>query len=106
MSTQTMHPGTMVDARLVSRGFILVGHHRELLLGLEAGEQVAAEVKLLCGGRTVAHQQIATLGPGRRDLAIPIADATATGTAELRLTLSDRGGNFRTIHQAVQLPAG
>jgi hypothetical protein len=96
---------TSVDAKLTSRRFIHAGERRELLLGLQTGERIAAEARLIRGGRTVAHKRIAALAPGRRNLAIPIADATGAGPAQLRLELTDRAGNTRTIRQAVRLPA-
>jgi hypothetical protein len=77
-----------------------------LLLGLKAGERIAAEAKLLRGGRTVAHKKIAALAPGKRNLAVPISDATPAGTAQLRLKLTDRAGNSRTIHKSVNIPTG
>ncbi len=95
-----------VDAALVSRRFIHAGERRELLLGLKAGERIAAEAKLVRAGRTVAHKRIAALAPGRRSLAIPIADATPAGAAQLRLTLTDRAGNWRTIRRRVEVPTG
>ena len=56
------------------------------------------------GGKAVAHKKIAALAPGKRNLAIPISDATPAGTAQLRLKLTDRAGNSRTIHKRVQIP--
>jgi protocatechuate 3,4-dioxygenase beta subunit len=97
---------TAVDASLLSRRFIHAGERRELLLGLKAGERIAAEAKLMRGGRAVAHKKIAALAPGKRNLAVPISDATPAGAAQLRLTLTDRAGNSRTIHKGVQIPAG
>ncbi len=79
---------TAVDAALLSRRFIHAGDRRELLLGLKAGERIAA------------------LAPGRRNLAVPIADSTPAGAARLQLTLTDRAGNERTIRKRVHIPAG
>ena len=95
---------TAVDATLISRRFIHAGDRRELLLGLKAGERIAAEAKLMRGGRTVAHKKIAALAPGKRNLAVPISDATPAGAAQLRLTLTDRAGNSHTVHKRVQIP--
>ncbi|HTT95897.1 MAG TPA: intradiol ring-cleavage dioxygenase [Solirubrobacterales bacterium] len=95
-----------VDASLLSRRFIHAGDRRELLLGLRAGERIAAEAKLMRGGRAVAHKKIAALAPGRRNMAVPIAAATPAGAARLRLELTDRAGNSHTIHRRVQIPAG
>lgn len=97
---------TAVDATLTSRRFIHAGDRRELLLGLKAGERIAAEAKLLRGGRAVAHKKIAALAPGKRNLAIPIGNDIAVGAAQLRLKLTDRAGNSRTIHKRVVIPAG
>jgi hypothetical protein len=97
---------TAVDATLTSRRFIHAGDRRELLLGLKAGERIAAEAKLMRGGRAIAHKKIAALAPGKRNLAVPIADATPAGAAQLRLKLTDRAGNSRTIHKRVQIPTG
>ncbi len=97
---------TAVDATLVSRRFIHAGDRRELLLGLKAGERIAAEAKLMRGGKAVAHKKIGALAPGKRNLAIPISDATPAGPAQLRLKLTDRAGNSRTIHKRVQIPTG
>jgi hypothetical protein len=58
------------------------------------------------GGKAVAHKKIGALAPGRRNLAIPISDATQAGRAQLRLKLTDRAGNSRTIHKQVQIPSG
>jgi protocatechuate 3,4-dioxygenase beta subunit len=95
---------TAVDASLVSRRFIHAGDRRELLLGVKTGERIAAEARLLRGGRTVAHKRIGALAPGRRNLAVPIGDATPAGAAQLRLTLTDRAGNTRTIRERVHVP--
>jgi protocatechuate 3,4-dioxygenase beta subunit len=95
-----------VDATLVSRRFIHAGARRELLLGLKAGERIAADAQLVRGGRTVAHKRIAALAPGRRNLAVPIADATPAGAAQLRLTLTDRAGKTHTIRKRVDVPSG
>jgi hypothetical protein len=54
----------------------------------------------------MSAEKIAALAPGKRNLAVPIRDATAPGAAQLRLTLSDRAGNSHTIHKRVQIPAG
>jgi hypothetical protein len=97
---------TAVDATLVSRRFIHAGARRELLLGLKAGERIAAEAKLMRGGRAIAHKKIAALAPGKRNLAVPISDAAPAGAAQLRLTLTDRAGNSRTVHKHVQIPTG
>lgn len=97
---------TAVDATLTSRRFIHAGDRRELLLGLKAGERIAAEAKLVRGGRTVAHKKIAALAPGKRNLAIPISNSTPAGTAQLRLELTDRAGNSRTIKHRVVIPTG
>jgi protocatechuate 3,4-dioxygenase beta subunit len=94
-----------VDAALLSRRFIRSAGRRELLLGLKAGERIAAEAKLLRGGKSIAHKRIAALAPGRRNLAVPLADATPAGAAQLQLTLTDRAGNTRTIRHKVQIPA-
>jgi protocatechuate 3,4-dioxygenase beta subunit len=94
-----------VDAKLTSRRFVRAGGRRELLLGLQAGERVAAHAVLTRGGRTVAHKRIAALAPGKRNLAIPIAAATPAGAALLTLTLTDRAGNTRTIRHRVTVPA-
>ena len=95
---------TAVDAALISRRFIHAGDRRELLLGLKAGERIAAEAKLMRGGRAVAHKKIAALAPGRRNMAVPISDATPAGAAQLRLKLTDRAGNSRTIKHRVVIP--
>jgi protocatechuate 3,4-dioxygenase beta subunit len=97
---------TSVDASLTSRRFIHAGDRRELLLGLKAGERVAAEANLMCGSRSAAHKRIAALAPGKRNLVVPIGDATPAGPAQLRLTLTDRAGNTRTIRKQVQIPTG
>jgi len=97
---------TSVDASLLSRRFIHAGERRELLLGLKAGERIAADAKLMRGGRAIAHKKIGALAPGKRNLAVPISDDTGAGAAQLRLTLTDRAGNSRTIHKRVQIPAG
>lgn len=97
---------TVVDATLISRRFIHAGDRRELMLGLKAGERIAAEAKLMRGGRAVAHKKIAALAPGKRNLAVPIADDTPAGAAQLHLKLTDRAGNSRTIHKRVQIPTG
>jgi hypothetical protein len=73
---------------------------------LKAGERIAAEAKLIRGGRAVAHKKIAALAPGKRNLAVPISDATPAGAAQLQLKLTDRAGNSRTIHQRVNIPTG
>ncbi len=57
-------------------------------------------------GRAVAHKKIAALAPGKRNLAVPISDATPAGAAQLRLKLTDRAGNTRTIHKRVSIPIG
>lgn len=93
-----------LDARLVSRRFVRSAGRRELVLGLKSEERIAAEAKLVRGGKAVAHKKIAALAPGNRKLAVPIANATAAGAARLELTLTDREGNSRTIHHRVQLP--
>jgi protocatechuate 3,4-dioxygenase beta subunit len=97
---------TAVDAALVSRRFIRSAERRELLLGLKAGERIAADAELVRSGKAVAHKRIAALAPGRRTLAVPIGTATAAGPAQLRLTLTDRVGNVRTIRERVRVPAG
>lgn len=97
---------TAVDASLISRRFIHAGDRRELLLGLKAGERIAAEAKLVRGGRAVAHKKIGALAPGKRNLAVPISNDTPAGAAQLRLKLTDRAGNSRTIHKRVQIPTG
>lgn len=97
---------TAVDATLISRRFIHAGDRRELLLGLKAGERIAAEAKLMRGGKALAHKKIAALAPGKRNLAVPISDATPAGAAQLRLKLTDRAGNSRTINKRVRIPAG
>ncbi|MFT3863560.1 MAG: intradiol ring-cleavage dioxygenase [Solirubrobacterales bacterium] len=94
-----------VEAKLVSRRFVRSAGRRELLLGLKTEERIAAEAKLLRGGKTIAHKKIAALAPGSRKLAVPIANATAAGAAQLKLTLTDREGNSRTIHHRVRLPS-
>jgi protocatechuate 3,4-dioxygenase beta subunit len=97
---------TAVAAKLVSRRFVRSAERRELLLGLRAEERIAAEAELVRGGRTVAHKRIAALAPGKRNLAIPIGASTAAGAAQLRLTLTDRAGNTRTIRHRVTIPTG
>jgi protocatechuate 3,4-dioxygenase beta subunit len=95
---------TAVDASLLSRRFVSTGERRELLLTLKAGERIAAHAELLRAGKPVAHKRIAALAPGRRNLAVPIATATPAGPAQLKLTLTDRAGNTRTIHHRVKVP--
>jgi hypothetical protein len=90
----------------VSRRFIHAGERRELLLGLKAGERIAADATLLRGGRTIAQKRIAALAAGRRNLAVPIANTTAAGAAQLKLTLTDRAGNSRTVRHPIQIPTG
>ncbi|MBS1890267.1 MAG: intradiol ring-cleavage dioxygenase [Actinobacteria bacterium] len=95
-----------VEAKLISRRFIRSGGRREMLLGLWAEERIAAEARLLRGGRPIAHKRIDALAPGKRSLAIPIADATDAGAAKLSLTLTDRAGNSRTVQHRVTIPSG
>jgi hypothetical protein len=71
-------------------------------LGLRAGERIAAEAELLRGGRTVAHKRIAALAPRQ---AQPRDPDRRRHRARLKLTLTDRAGNERTIRHSVQLPA-
>jgi protocatechuate 3,4-dioxygenase beta subunit len=97
---------TAVAAKLVSRRFVRSAERRELLLGLRTEERIAAEAELVRGGRTVAHKRIAALAPGKRNLAIPIGSSTAAGAAQLKLTLTDRAGNSRTIRHRVTIPTG
>jgi protocatechuate 3,4-dioxygenase beta subunit len=102
----TSSSDTAVDATLTSRRFIHAGDRRELLLGLKAGERIAAEAKLMRGGRAVAHKKIGALAPGKRSLALPISNDTPAGAAQLSLKLTDRAGNSRTIKHRVMIPAG
>jgi len=105
-SSSSSATDSSVDAKLVSRRFVHADNRRELLLGLEAGERIAAEAKLLRSGRAVAHKRIGALAPGKRNLAIPIAAATPAGAAQLQLSLTDRAGNSRTIRKRVTIPSG
>jgi protocatechuate 3,4-dioxygenase beta subunit len=94
-----------VEAKLVSQRFIRSAGRRELLLTLKAEEKIGAEAKLLRGGRSIAHKKIAALAAGKRNLAVPISNATPAGAAQLKLTLTDRAGNTRTIARKVHIPA-
>jgi protocatechuate 3,4-dioxygenase beta subunit len=95
-----------VAAKLVSRRFVTSADRRELLLALRTEERIAAEAGLLRGGHAIAHKRIAALAPGKRNLAIPIGASTTPGAAQLKLTLTDRAGNTRTIRHRVTIPTG
>ena len=95
---------TTVDASLKSAKFGRRGGQRQLVIKLTADETVAAQAKLLRGGKALAHKNIDGLAAGAPKLAIPIAEKVDGGKAKLELTLTDKTGNTKTVKKTVDVP--
>jgi protocatechuate 3,4-dioxygenase beta subunit len=93
-----------VEAKLLSRRVEHRGERRDLELRIDAGERVAATAQVMRGGTAVAHKSIAAM-KGTTTVAVPLGDDLAAGPARLRLTLTDRAGNQRTIRRSLRIPA-
>jgi protocatechuate 3,4-dioxygenase beta subunit len=93
-----------VEAKLLSRKVEHRGERRDLELRIDAGERVAATAQVMRGGTAVARKTIGAM-KGTTTVAVPLGNDLAAGPARLRLTLTDRAGNQRTIRRSLRIPA-
>ncbi len=95
---------TSVDATLKRAKFTEHRGERRLQVKLDADETVSAKAKLVRHRKTIAHKNIDGLAAGTPKLEIPIKDEVEGGAAKLRLTLTDKTGNEKTLKQNVHVP--
>ena len=77
---------------------------RILTATLDHDETVAADLQLVRGARTLARAKAAAVGVGKRRTTLRLGEGVVPGTAEVRLVLTDAGGNKRVIERDVKVP--
>jgi protocatechuate 3,4-dioxygenase beta subunit len=93
---------TSVDAKLTHVDFADRNGNRRLKLKIASDEAVKAEAKVVRGNDTIAHKTIDKL-TGKKTLELPIPDSVEAGSANLKLTLTDKVGNVRTIARRTRI---
>lgn len=92
-----------VDAHLRRTRFVRRDGHRALTLGLSVDETVHARARLVRGLK-VLGRRTDQLKPGRSALRLRVDRRAAAGPATLRLELTDRAGNRKTIRRTLRVP--
>jgi protocatechuate 3,4-dioxygenase beta subunit len=78
---------------------------RSVAARLRTTEQVALDVRLRRGTRTIAQRKVAALGSGTRTVRLPLSKAVRSGRATLQIVASDSAGNRKVLSKIVQVPA-
>ena len=78
---------------------------RSVAARMRASEQLALDVRLLRGSRTIAHRKVAALGSGTRTVRLPLSRAVRGGRATLQIVARDASGNRKVLSKVVQVPA-
>ena len=77
---------------------------RRLTVTLGLDEKVAADMRVVRGGKTLARRQIAALNAGTRKASVVLSNKVAAGSAQVQLTLKDAAGNTKVVRKAVHVP--
>jgi protocatechuate 3,4-dioxygenase beta subunit len=78
---------------------------RSVAVKLRTTEQLALDVRVRRGTRTIAHRKIAALGTGTRTVRLPLGRTVKKGSATLQVIASDASGNRKVLSRIVQVPA-
>ncbi|MDQ3870466.1 MAG: intradiol ring-cleavage dioxygenase [Chloroflexota bacterium] len=98
-------PGESVAAALLSVRFLRTKRGaRRMRIRLKVQESLFADARLLRGSRTLARKRTKLLKPGTRTLTLRIGSQIRGGSARLKLTLKDTGGNVKTVRRRLRIP--
>lgn len=78
---------------------------RSVAAKLRTTEQLALDVRLRRGSRTIAQRKVAALGSGTRTVRLPVARTVRSGRATLQIIAQDTNGNRKVLSRIVQVPA-
>jgi protocatechuate 3,4-dioxygenase beta subunit len=78
---------------------------RSVAAKLRTTEQLALDVRLRRGSRTIAHRKVAALGSGTRTVRLPLGRSVSKGQATLQIVARDANGNRTVLSRIVQVPA-
>jgi hypothetical protein len=78
---------------------------RSVAAKLRTSEQVALDLRLLRGSRTIAQRKVAALGSGARTVRLPLSRTVRSGRATLQIVAQDANGNRKVLSKIVQVPA-
>jgi protocatechuate 3,4-dioxygenase beta subunit len=105
-STSTAATDTTVGAELASASCTRTSSGtRSLAAKLHASEQLALDVRLRRGTRTVAQRSLPALGAGTRTVRVPIGRNVKAGRATLQIVARDTSGNRKVLSKLVHVPA-
>jgi protocatechuate 3,4-dioxygenase beta subunit len=105
-SSASTSPDTAVGAALASatctRSALGV---RSVAAKLRTTEQLALDIRLRRGSRTIAQRNVAALGSGTRTVRLPLSKAVRSGRATLQIVARDSAGNRKVMSTIVSVPA-
>jgi protocatechuate 3,4-dioxygenase beta subunit len=78
---------------------------RSVAARLRTTEQVALDVRLRRGSRTIALRAVTALGAGTRTVRLPLSKGVRSGRATLQIVVRDTSGNRKVLSKIVQVPA-
>jgi len=78
---------------------------RSVAAKLRTTEQVALDVRLRRGSRTIAQRTVTAVGAGTRTVRLPLSKAVRSGRATLQIIVRDTSGNRKVLSKIVQVPA-
>ena len=78
---------------------------RSVAAKLRTTEQVALDVRLRRGSRTIAQRTVTALGTGTRTVRLPLSTGVRSGRATLQIVARDTSGNRKVLSKIVQVPA-
>jgi protocatechuate 3,4-dioxygenase beta subunit len=78
---------------------------RSVAAKLRTTEQLALEVRLRRGTRTIAQRKVAALGSGTRTVRLPLSKAIGSGRATLQIVARDSAGNSKVLSKIVHVPS-
>jgi protocatechuate 3,4-dioxygenase beta subunit len=78
---------------------------RSVAAKLRTTEQLALDVRLRRGSRTIAQRTVTALGAGTRTVRLPLSKGVRSGRATLQIVARDTSGNRKVLSKVVQVPA-
>ncbi|MDP9259702.1 MAG: intradiol ring-cleavage dioxygenase [Actinomycetota bacterium] len=77
---------------------------RSVAAKLRTTEQLALDVRLRRGSRTLAQRKVAALGSGTRTVRLPLSKTVRSGRATLQIVASDSAGNRKVLSKIINVP--
>jgi protocatechuate 3,4-dioxygenase beta subunit len=78
---------------------------RSVAAKLRTSEQVALDIRLRRGSRTIAQRTVKAVGAGARTVRLPLSKGVRSGRATLQIVVRDSSGNRKVLSKIVQVPA-